>query len=175
MVETVQIDHDRARFHSLCDKHFEFLLAEYEMTSKCWVISRSSPRDMAFVVRYTGHVSALDIVWGPGDASLGILVRKKTSDGNVVSKNTADWVYFEPYLDFVTGGAVKPIVPPSYPRDSVVKVAKAFEARSKLLSASFEQVLSSLADRVKQFGGDMIRGDNSQFVAFHAFFSRHKG
>ncbi len=102
-------------------------------------------------------------------------MRKKAPDGTVVSRNPADWVYFEPYVEFVTGGTVRPVVPTSYPSDSVVKVAKAFEVRSKLLASSLEQVLNSLAERVKEFGSEVIRGDNSQFAAFHAFFSRHKG
>jgi hypothetical protein len=126
-----EIDRVARDFSELVRRCFSFLEEDYAMARSNWVSQRGSPRDATANVRYQSETIAVDIGYALGELNLGILVRRKGPDGQVASREPSSFVYFEPYVEYITGGSVKPVVPTSYPRDSTSRVARMAELRKK--------------------------------------------
>jgi hypothetical protein len=170
-----EIDGVARDFEDLVQRYFSFLEeGDYAMARSSWVSQRGSPRDATANLRYQNAATAVDIGYALGELNLGILVRKKGPDGQVVSREPSSFAYFEPYVEYITGGSVKPVVPTSYPRDSTSRVATIAELRKKMLSGSMEQIVSDLAKRFEQYGKDVMTAGPSSFESFHAYYRKKR-
>jgi hypothetical protein len=160
-------DGNSKQFEAAVTRSFRFLEQEHKMRRMpVRLQDRNSPRDAFAVIRYEGPYAAIDVCWTFSTYAVTVIARVRDQAGRIASSNPAYYVYFEPFIDFVSNGAVKPVIP--YPADYAINaLPRVIDRRKLLLQEEFESTIDQLAERVKTYGTNILDGDNTRFVEFH--------
>ena len=126
-------------------KSFEFLEKEFGFTfSGLRVINNGSLRDSGVVAKYRSNQIRIDIGWSPAEFSLSILLRLE--DARLTRKER--YIYFEPFIEFISNGVMHPIIPQIYHGMSVAKIDEAIEKRKDLFAKGSADAVDLLAKRL---------------------------
>ena len=132
-------------FEANVKKSFDFLETEFGLTfSGLKEIDSGAPKDSGVVAKYRSDEMRIEIGWSEAEDSLAILLRLENAELTKKEK----YIYFEPFVEFISDGAICPIVPQIYHGMSVAKIAKAMEQREKLFAKGVRNVLGLLAKRL---------------------------
>lgn len=134
-------------FEAAVTKRFAFLEQDFNLRYSGLKIDDADPRDTGMVARYSKDEFRVSIAWAPFEMSLSVLIRLSNTDLGRRER----YVYLEPFIAFVTNGAVRPVVPQIYPGMSVRKIEEAMELRSRLFENSVGHTLETVSSRLKEY------------------------
>jgi len=134
-------------FEAAVRKQFAFLEQDFNLRYSGLEIDEEHPRDTGMVARYSQDDFRVSIAWAPFEMSLSVLIRLS----NAGLGRRERYVYLEPFIEFVTNGAVRPVVPQIYPGMSIRKIEEAMELRSRLFENSIGQTLETVSSRLKTY------------------------
>jgi len=163
----VQTTTDKDSFEAEVKKHFSFLETEFAMAFSGVREMTGDPRDNGILASYNNDQLRAQIGWSEAELSLIVTIRLKRAD--VLREKR--WIYFEPFIEFVTKGACCPIVPQIYYRMSGRATAMAVKERSVLFRNGTSEVLVAVAQRLRSHLNDVIEASSDVIIEFHKWFA----
>lgn len=138
---------DAGEFESAVIDNFHFLERDYGFVYVGISNVREDPRDSYMSAKYRLDGLRVDIVWNPVAMALGIFIKLKNEDLSRYEK----YIYFEPFVEFMSKGAVMPVVPQIYPKMSIGEIENAMKQRAEYFENGIAYAVKSLADRFMQY------------------------
>lgn len=123
----------------------------------------SDPRDAALVARYSGPYFRFDIGWNKFDLSLSILIKF----AHLTLPKNDSYVYLEPFIEFVTQGKVRAIVPYITEGMSIRKIEDVVEKRNLLFAQGLDPVIKALGEKMKEHFGILTSISQQQIEDYH--------
>lgn len=162
-------------FESFVISAFSFLENDYKMSHKPVRISnRNDPREITASIRYESESHNFDITWAIGQNGLGILIRNKACLDKYTVLKSNSYAYFESFIEYLTNGNDKPIVPQVYPKMSTKSLIEVMEIRKNLLETSFSETINKLAEKLKLYFMTLLSKNIDTFVEYHKWMSVHQ-
>ena len=126
------------------------------------------PRDHTLIVRYECNDLRADIAWCEGEGSLAILLRYNRGD---LGKHER-YVYMEPFIEFLSDGQYKALVP--YVREgmSVEQLRTIMDRRCVLLSDGYEAVVRALGLKTEPFLKKIVSVTSEEIMNYHRWMKR---
>lgn len=143
----IMLKSDIEEFEKSAIYNFIFLEENYGFSYIGVAAAQEDPRDSYVSARYRLGDLRVDIVWNPVAMSLGILI--KLNMGNLSGKER--YIYFEPFVEFISKGLVEPIVPQIYPCMSLGEIKKSMAQRAKCFENGVPHIIESLAKKFKGY------------------------
>ena len=162
-------------FEEMVVSSFDFLETEFEMhRGDLRISNRNDPREVTIKIRFESTTHRFDITWEIGQNGIGILIwnKKCLERHTVYNKNC--FTYFEPFLEFLTNGKEKSIVPQVYPKMSMNKLVKVMEQRKQLFESPLTNIIDRLAIKLKANYKVIISKDIASFKEFHKWMDEHR-
>jgi hypothetical protein len=161
-------------FEKTVRKSFEFLEKEFGMyKGNARILNRKDPREITVVIRYKSEDYQIDIGWGISEKAIGILIwNKHYHTSSSIDKKI--YIYFEPFIEFLTNGKDKPIIPQIYPKMSVKKIAAIMDERKQLFELPLCEIIDKLAEKLKLYYEKIITLDCNLFLEFQHWFNQHQ-
>jgi len=148
---------------------FEFLEKERLMTFAGVREIKGDLRDSGYVARYRTDEFRIEIGWSEFQLSLSVLIRFSHRDD--LPRNMK-YIYFEPYIEFLSQGKEQSIIPQIYPRMSESRIIKTVEKRQELFkNRSFSTVLVKLAKKLQNNFGVILNASVDQIRDYHNWFN----
>ncbi len=145
---------------------FEFLEGEFGLSYVGTEAVQEDPRDSYIAARYGTGDFRVEVVWNPVAMSLVVLVRLS----NVALGRRERTVYFEPFVEFVSEGAIIPVAPQVYPGMSIGRIEKTMQARESLFVHGINGALDAIADKLKAYL-PCLDGSSEEVVrAYHEWY-----
>ena len=169
------LDDKSHSFEKMVSSSFNFLEQNHEMKrGRVRISNRRDPRDVTFQIRYESKKYRFDIGWGIGNNGFGIVVKNKLFiEKNILASKECS-VHFEPFVEFLTNGSVKPIVPQVYPKMSVSKLCNVADEREELFEQPLVTLIDRLAEKLKANYTNVTSQDPIVFVEFHRWMASHR-
>ncbi len=138
---------DYISFEKAVVGNFSFLETEHGFRFTGVREVNDGPRDQGVVARYSREDTKIEIGFSSTEGSLIVLI--KTNAAGL--SRTERYFYFEPFVEFTSGGKAKPIVPQIYPGMSVRRIEDAMEQRSKCFEKGVVGVVEDLAKKFSEY------------------------
>lgn len=166
MDEKMNIEETVQMFNEYVHSYFSFLDSDYGMQiGDAKIFDRESPTDAYIRIRCKSEFIVMDIAWGIV-YGLQICIRNK----NIADKKR-NYVYFEPFIEFLTNEKEQPIIPFITGREKNSKTNKLFGEYEKLMrdEQSFKVVLEKLANKLKTYYEAILKCEASRYYDFHEY------
>ncbi len=173
------IDDRLQKFFSDVSVEFRFLEIDFGFTRRS--LERRDfehARDASAIVPYVGRLVGIQVIWGLGEAVISVCLYE-LEDGEFPEKysfykaNTvARAIHLDSLVRFLSDGEVGSPLPEITPDLSVAEMIRRGERRARMINADMRGVLSEFANRLKEFGSDVLRGDTSVFSDVQAHHER---
>ena len=174
MRNPINIDDKAQLFQERVIESFSFLEDEFNMKKgRLRLLNQNDPREVTAKIRYESESHRIDIGWGIGENGIGILIWNKSSHENSSLPKNKNFVFFEPFLEFLTNGEEKPIIPQVYPKMSVAKIMKAMDEREQLFKTPLADIVTRLAKKLKVNYELVLSKDIRTFIEFHEWMVDH--
>jgi hypothetical protein len=166
MKETHPTEEDQTSFESRVRDAFPFLedIGQMKFVG-VRVAGGSAPRDSALVARYVGDHLRLEVGWNEMERSLAVLFRFEREDLGRIER----YIYFEPFVEFLTNGQTKAIVP--YVREgmSLTQLKMIVDGRKMVFNEGFTQVIKKLGAKMSLFFGRIRTTSSEDIRGYHAW------
>ncbi len=136
---------DYSSFEETIVEAFSFLESDYKFKYFGVREIDDGPRDQGLVARYSQEKMRIQIGWSAAEGSLVVLI-KTNIEG--LSREERSF-YLEPFIEFMSEGKMKPIVPQIYLGMSIRGIEKAMDQRRGIFKNGFVNVVNDLACRFK--------------------------
>lgn len=151
----MDIDQAAVLFERYVRNYFGFLTSEYGMEfGRGKVMDRHDPRDMYIRVRCESQQMRLDFAWNLL-GQLQIMIRNRQ-----IPRGKPHALYFETFVEFLTNGREKPIVP-------LVPSPKKAVSREQV-----EDVLRKLAEKLKTYLPDVLACEPEGYAAYDRYLKK---
>jgi hypothetical protein len=163
------LESEKIEFEQKSRREFAFLEQSKGLSYKGCSASEDDPRDAYVVAKYRQGEFRVDIVWDPFEMILA--VRLRLTDETLGRREK--FVHLEPFVEYVTEGAILPIVPQVYVGLSSRKLDAIMEGRAQLFKEGIDGPLHEVAAKLQHYI-DEIRSASSDVVrGYHSWFERH--
>lgn len=159
----------QAKFEQAVTRHFEFLEKEHGVFNVSTAYVDEGPRDSYYLAKYRKGELRVDIAWAPVELGLGVLMRVEM-DGLGRRERS---IHVEPFIEFLTGGQVVPVVPQIYPAMGIADIKKTMEARAEVFGAGYDGPMDRVAVRLKEYFQAICSADCETVRRYHAWYSSH--
>lgn len=134
---------EKKAFEAEVQKSLGFLETEEGMKrGAAYVSGGSDPRDAGLVVRFSRQGLTIDVAWKENEKALVLNVR---FDRNELSRQERH-VYFEPFIEYLSGGREKAIVPLF---EQGMAAGKVMKQRERVFAQGPSAVMAALGDKLK--------------------------
>jgi hypothetical protein len=129
----------------------------------------SGTRDEVFTAVYSSNEMKITIAFSRVEKSINILIRFNS----IQVDRRIRWVYFEPYLEYISTGTILPIVPQVYHGMKPSQILSVMKSRDRLFAEqSFDEVLHALSSRFQQVASQIFSVNTENLTQFHVWYSR---
>jgi len=128
------------------------------------------PRDSGIVARYSQQDITVYICWSKFEKSITITIK---FDGKNLTRDEK-YIYFEPFLDFISKGIIKPIVPYVYNKMSTSEISSLIKKREKLFEHGFLEVMKKVAQRLEDYFDKIQSISEEQIKSYHLWIRNKK-
>lgn len=104
------------------------------------------PRDAYLLARFAKGEERIDIAWNEMAQSLTILFR--ISNDQLSRKER--YIYFEPFIEFISNGQVLPIAPQLFPRMTLKSIESVMRQRHVTFKEGIGSSMASLATKLRE-------------------------
>ncbi len=125
------------------------------------------PRDAALVARYAGSDWRFDVGWNKFELSLSLLVKFERPDW----QRQQCYVYFEPFVEYLTQGRERAIVPYITERMSVRNMASVMLRRQACFAKGLAPVMSALGEKARNFLKPVRGASHEQVQGYHTWIA----
>ncbi len=159
------------KFNDKTKESFHFLESEYGYTRH--ELERKGfeyhIREAQVIIRYFSEKIAVEIIWAIGENALavslyelqnGIIPEKVSFYGH---KGFAKAINLDSLVRMLTDGKINTPLPELTPNISFAEIDRRFKKSAELLETNMSEILEILAERLKKFGSDILKGDTSIF------------
>ena len=153
-------------FERLVKQHFAFLESDHGFHFSGVREVNDGPRDTGLVGRYRRNGARADVGWSPVEGSLAVLIRL---DRDELTRRE-QYLYLEPFVEFVTGGSIQPVVPQVYPGISVKRIEEAMAQRGELFREGLDAAMAAVAARLREYGGQIWTAPASTVREYHRWY-----
>lgn len=159
-------------FEGLVIESFGFLENEFNMSrGKVRILNPKDPREVTARIRYESDSHRIDVGWGISENGIGILIWSKLCRDDMSIPKDKCYVYFEPFVEYLTNGFEKPISPQVYPKMSVSKILKIMDERRKLFELPLPEIVRRLAIKMKSNFELILSKDIKAYIEFHEWLA----
>lgn len=166
MKEPHKTEEDQASFEVRVRDAFPFLedIGQMKFVG-VRVAGGNDPRDSSLVARYVGDHLRLEVGWNEMERSLAVLLRFEREDLGRIER----YVYFEPFVEFLTKGQTKAIVP--YVREgmSITQLKVIMDGRTRVFNEGFTQVIKELGAKMNSFFSRIKTASSEDIRRYHAW------
>jgi hypothetical protein len=146
---------------------FAFLEPEFGMAFSGLRETRGDPRDRAIIATYDNDSACVQIAWG--EMELGLVISIQRRDRSIPKK--LRWIYFEPFVEYLTDGKTPPIVPQVYYWMPMRALTSTMRKRRELFSDHANEALAQLAARLRTYLNDVLHAKRDTLVGYHSWFN----
>lgn len=136
-----------SEFEDLIENNFEFLKVKYGF-DRCEIQEiENDPRDAYLLARFSRGDERIDIAWNEMAKSLSVLIRLSNNDLGRKER----YVYFEPFVEFLSKGNVLPIAPQLFPQMTMKAIESVVRQRKEVFKDGISSKLVLLAEKLRQY------------------------
>ncbi|MES2058224.1 MAG: hypothetical protein V4564_19975 [Pseudomonadota bacterium] len=158
---------DEVGFEEIIRRSFEFLYRPGILPHGTRKSGGSDPRDSSIVSRFTNEDLQLEIGWSNIELSLAILIKYNIPK---LSSNKR-FVYFEPFIEFITNGEQIPLVPYISEKMSVRNIEDVISMRRSIFAKGLEDVTVQLGYKLQDFLPRVESSSADEILAYHDWIS----
>jgi len=156
--------HDKKSFEELVVSSFSIVESCAQMS---FVGVRTSggtdPRDAALVARYSGDSLRFDVGWSEYELSLAVLINFERVDVSRAER----YVYFEPFVEYLTNGQEKAIVPYVTENMSIKETEATMEQRQAVFRDGLAPVIEKIGIKLQSYLGQLQTASADQIRGYH--------
>jgi len=123
----------------------------------------TDPRDASLVARYSGSESRFDVGWSEFELSLSVLIKYTCGRWS----NRESYVYLEPFVEYLTRGQEKAIVPYATERMSLRRMGVLMEQRKMLFLHGLDPVMRAVGQKMQANFGCLMSVSQEQVLGYH--------
>lgn len=157
---------DIDEFEKAAIEGFMFLESDFGFKYSGLKIVQEDPRDSYVAAKYRSDSLRVDVVWNPLEMSISVFIRLNNYDLDRRKR----YLYFEPFIEYMSEGLMKPIVPQIYPGMSVRNIECAMEQRNKCFENGVSQVVKALAEKVREYFRVIDSMTNDDLERYHEWY-----
>ena len=135
-----------SEFEASIESNFSFLKAERGFDGRGVRSVDDDPRDSYLLARFSKEDERIDVAWNEMAKSLSILIRLANDDLGRKER----YVYFEPFVEFVSKGQVRPIAPQLFPRMTMKSIEAVMHQRDQVFKEGISKTMASLAEKLQK-------------------------
>lgn len=155
-------------FEVLVFQYFDYLEREHGFsTTRAQLVAEDDPREKGVVVKYRDKAVRIEVLWGFAESIITIRLRLERND----VPRREHYIHLEPFVEFITEGQVKPIVPQVYRGMSEAALISVLRRRKQLLDSAFEDVIKSLATRLREYLNTILFADINVIHSYHLWLT----
>lgn len=121
------------------------------------------PRDSTLIARYVGPDWRFDVGWNRFELSLSVLVKFDRPKWH----RHHCYVYFEPFIEYLTEGQDKAIVPYVTESMDIRSMKSAMLQRRDCFSNGLEPVLSAIGKKMEKYASIIGAASEEQVLGYH--------
>lgn len=161
---SVTVHHDKKSSEELVVSNFGFVESEAQMTfGGVRESGGTDPRDAALVARYSGSEFRFDVGWSEYELSLAVLIKF----GQVDVPRPERHVYFEPFIEYLTGDEEQAIVPYLAEGMSIKRIEAVMEQRQAVFRDGLRPVIEKVGKKLQTYLGQLQTASADQVRAYH--------
>jgi hypothetical protein len=161
-------EEERAEFEEIV-RSFAFL-SEAGMNDRGVRGIGSGGRGSGLVARYEAPVMRLEIGWSEFELALGIMLKYNLSE----LPDEQRYVFFEPFVEFLTEGREGAIVPFVSDNMSSAALGRVMGDREAVFADGLAPVAERLAAKLKRYFDQVRDASGEQIVAYHAWMKARR-
>ncbi len=160
--------HDDQSFEEMVKVSFGFAESAFRMRF-CGVrpSGGDDPRDAALVARYTGSRFRFDIGWNEFELSLAVLINFDNPD----LKRHERYVYFEPFVEYLTEGEETAIVPYVAENMSIRQIEAVMKRRRSVFQRGLSSVVEEVGRKVQYHFRKLVDASAEQVQGYHQWMN----
>jgi hypothetical protein len=155
-----------SEFEASIESDFRFLKADYGF--ECRGVRRvdEDPRDSYLLARFARDEERIDIAWNEMAMSLSILVRLNNDELGRRER----YVYFEPFIEFVSKGKVLPIAPQLFPKMTMKSIEAVMRQRSDAFKEGISSRMALLAEKLREYIETIRTSSTETIRGYHEWY-----
>jgi hypothetical protein len=151
-----------SEFETIIESDFRFLKTDMGFACSGVRTEGDDPRDSYLLARFSRGEERVDVAWNEMAMSLSILIRVANDD----LERKERYIYFEPFVEYISNGTTLPIAPQLFPRFTLKAIeatmrqrelayqkgiANSMKLLSKKLSDNLASVLSTTPESIRSY------------------------
>lgn len=160
-----EIDNQRAFFGEAVRKYFGFLSDSGMIAREIYRTGGSYP-DAALVARYEAPDLRIDICWGNMEQVISVMLKYN----NHHLSDDQRYVYFEPFVEFLSKGQERAIVPMVTEHMDLPGLRRLTRQREALFAGGFEPVMQRVGEKLMRSFDTVRSASSAQILAYQAWW-----
>ncbi len=148
-----------SEFEASIENNFGFLKTKYGFDRREIQNINDDPRDAYLLARFSRDDERIDIAWNEMAKSLSILIR--LSNNELGRKER--YVYFEPFVEFLSKDELLPIAPQLFPRMSMKAIESVMRQRNEAFRDGISSKMALLGEKLRQYL-DIVRSSPIEII-----------
>jgi len=154
-------------FSKAIEKYFQFLVTDHGFIYRGVMHVDEDPRDSYYLARFNKGEERIEVCWSDLEKMLSIMFKL----ANKGLERRECFVYFEPFIEFVSEETLTPIVPQYYKRMTMRQTNSVMRQRDRLFGGGVETILKRLAERL-QSNVNLVRCSSPDIVrSYHVWYN----
>lgn len=163
-------DYSKLEYEALVRKNFDFLIELGHNYRGARQVGVPHHRDCELITRYEERSVRMDIGWSPSSLALSILLKYN----DIAVSNSMRYVYFEPFVEFSSGGAQLPVVPYITEHMRISTIETIVRQRAVLFEAGLTLVMDKLAHRFLEYFPRLRVVSAQQVCEYHQWMAARR-
>lgn len=163
----IRLYDDRTEFEDLLRRSFDVLYQAGIVAHGVRSSGGSDPRDSSIVARFITEELQIEIGWNALELSLAILIKYRT----LALPGSKKYIYFEPFIEFVTNGKERAIVPYITEKMNIRNIELTMDRRRSLFAKGLENVAGHLGRKLQIFLPRIESSSAEEISAYHEWMS----
>ncbi|MFN5706826.1 MAG: hypothetical protein ACK6DS_09865 [Planctomycetota bacterium] len=155
-----------SEFEASVENDFRFLKADYGFECSGVRSVDEDPRDSYLLARFARDHERIDVAWNEVAMSLSILVRLNNDELGRRER----YVYFEPFIEFLSKGKVLPIAPQLFPKMTMRSIEAVMRQRSDAFKEGISSRMASLAEKLREYLATIRTSSTETIRAYHSWY-----
>ena len=157
---------ERSQFERIIHEHYQFLADSGMAALGTEQIGDPPGRDGAFIARFEDSRGQITIAWNSFELSfpIGLIFN------NDMLSRSERCVFFDPLVEFLTGGREKALVPYFAPNLSLRSLKRLIAKRKVIFATGLEPVAEQLGQKLQRHLEEVRSISVEQIKAYHAWF-----
>lgn len=159
-----------SEFEASIKSDFDFLKTECGYDGRVVRSVDGDPRDSYLLARFSKDDERIDVAWNEMAKSLSILIRLS----NDQLRRKERYVYFEPYVEFVSKGVAKPVAPQLFPSMTMKAIETVMHQRNEVFKNGISSTMASLAEKLREYHSMVLSSSAETIREYHKWYMKER-